>query len=1438
MLLLPESARQAESTEAPAGPDGFHPVVAEWFRRRFPDGPTEPQRRGWPSIAAGLDTLIAAPTGSGKTLAGFLVAIDSLYRAHEAGLRTDLSRVVYVSPLRALALDIADNLERPLAEMAAVAEELGRPHPHLEVGVRTGDTTAAQRARMLRRPPAFVVTTPESLYLLVTAGRSRVMLSTVETVIVDEIHAVARDKRGAHLALTLERLEALCERRPVRVGLSATQRPLETVGRLLVGERPLPVMVDVGHQRNVDICLELPGGELEAVASAEQLGDVLDRIARLVAEHRTTLVFVNTRRLAERLAHQLGERLGDDCVAAHHGSLSKDRRLRVEARLRAGDLRALVATASLELGIDIGPVELVCQIGSPRSISTFLQRVGRSNHSRAGTPKGRLYPLTRDELVECSALLAAVRSGQLDAIVLPGLPRDIAAQQVVAEVAAREWRTDDLFELFRRAAPCREMTRSQFDEVVELVSAGIETGRGRRGAYVHHDAVNGELRARRGARLAASTSGGAIPETGDYRVLADPDDLLVGTVNEDWAVESAPGDIFLLGTHSWQIRRVEAGIVRVRDAGDSPPTVPFWLGEAPARTTELSSAVSDLRQVVDAHLAAGDPDGARRWLAERAGIGREAATMIVDYLAVGRAALGAMPTQDCLVVERFFDDTGGMQLVIHSPFGGRINRALGLALRKKFCRTFNFELQAAATDDAVVLSLGPHHSFPLDEVMRYLSSRTVRDTVEHAILDSPMFQSRWRWNLNRSLMVLRFRNGRRNPPPIQRMEADDLMAAVFPQAAACQENITGPIDIPDHLLVRQTIEDTLHEALDIGGITALLERVESGAVSVHCSDTTEPSVLSHEIISARPYAFLDDEEFQNRRTNAVHLRRGLSVDLASIGALDPAAIEQVHGEIVPTPASPDDLHDLLSSLVAAPARADWRPLWSELAARGRALAFTARGVELWCTTEAAVAARAALAGDHGAATRMVRGHLESGGIMTAADIAGATALSPGTVAVALAALQQEGFAMQGRYRPGEGETAPGAPPVVGEAPVQWVARRLLARMHSYSRRSRRDRTHSATAQDFMRFLLRWQHVAPGTQLTGEAGLVSVIEQLQGFEAAAVAWEPELLCRRLRHYEPAALDRLCHDGAVAWLRLVPRARDADGSPASPSKATPIAVVFRGDLPWLVTAARTAGSPSEPSVGATAEIVDYLRRRGASFPTDLAAATRRLPDDIGRGLWDGVARGLLMCDGFSAIRFRVASPPPPVRPGRRMSRLGRGGGLGADGAGRWALVPSSDDGVDGNDLAEAVAEQLLNRWGVVFRDLAACDSLRLAWREIQWALRRLEDRGLVRGGRFVAGFSGEQYALPEAAEQLNRIRLTARTGERVIVNATDPLNLVGVVVPGVTIPAVRTNQVVYLDGLPVEISIQEELGDALEQRVRHPFELRGRLPQTDALDRAPL
>jgi ATP-dependent Lhr-like helicase len=1389
--------------------EGFHPAVAAWFARRFPEGPTPPQEQGWVHIAAGRDTLIAAPTGSGKTLAGFLVGIDRLYRAHAAGLDVSgKTQVVYVSPLKALTVDIAENLERPLREIAAVAREIGLSAPDLRVAVRSGDTTGGERASMLRRPPNFVVTTPESLYLLLTAQRGRAMLGTVETVIVDEIHATARDKRGAHLAVTLERLEHAAACRPQRIGLSATQRPVSLLADLLCGAgAPAPcAVVDTGHLRRLDLGLELPQGELEAISSAEQMGDVVDRIAELVVQHHTTIVFVNTRALAERLAHQLGERLGDDVVCAHHGSLSKERRHRIETRLRAGELKALVATASLELGIDIGPVELVCQVGSPRSIATFLQRVGRANHSLRGTPKGRLFPLTRDELVESAALLLAVERGELDRTVAPVAPLDILAQQLVAEVAAGARRVDDLFALVRRAHPYRDLSRVVFDEVLDTVSCGVTTGRGRRAAYLHLDGVNGEVRARASARLAACTSGGAIPEVGDYRVVLEPDDLFLGSVNEDWAVESMAGDIFLLGTHAWQIRQVAGGVVRVVDANGKAPTIPFWRGEAPARTAELSQSVSGLRATLASFLQNGDVAAGKAWLGHAAPLDGSAIDQIVDYVAAGRAVLGVVPTHDDLVVERFFDATDSMHLVVHSPYGGRINRALGLALRKRFCTSFNFELQAAASDDAVVLSLGPQHSFPLADVGRFLHANTVRGVLEQAVLDSPMFQSRWRWNLNRALIVLRWKGGRRNPPPIQRMEADDVMAALFPAAAACQENATGPIVIPDHPIVRQTMHDTLTEGLDIDGLIDLLEGIETARVKVHFRDTSEASPFGHEILTAKPYAFLDDGEAIDRRTNAVPLRRGLSVDPAAIGRLDPDAVARVGAEVAPNPRTADELHDLLLSLVVTPARPEWRELFDELAARGRTQtdARTDR-IERWWPTErtreAAVVVDQQQDPEHSdqhVAAAVLRGHLEISGPCTPAALGELSGLPVSMVTVGLAVLEHEGFAVQGRFTNPDAPTSPDT--------LEWCARRLLARMHAYSRRSRRRAIEPVTAQDYVRFLLRWQHVAPGTQVRGHHGVRAVIEQLQGYEAGVAAWEPEILARRVDGYQPALLDRLCHDGEVTWLRLSAGAAGTD-RPAGPSKATPITLAFRSDLPWLLQATRLASPPEVPSVGATAEVVDALRTKGARFLTELAADTRRLPSDIENALWDGVARGLLTADGFAAIRSLVEERRPWRRPAPSVSRLRRGARGPTTAAGRWSLIGAPEPCGDRDTLAEVVADQLLQRWGVVFRDLAVNDGLPLPWRDLQWALRRFEDRGLIRGGRFVAGFSGEQYALPDAVDGLKAIRKQPRTDERVVVNACDPLNLTGVIIRGMRTPAVRTNTITYIDGLPEPLTHSE-------------------------------
>ncbi|MPY82465.1 MAG: DEAD/DEAH box helicase [Actinophytocola sp.] len=1471
----------------------FHPAVRTWFERRFPHGPTAPQADGWRAIADGHDTLIAAPTGSGKTLAAFLVYIDRLYRAHERGEpERDGPQVVYVSPLKALAVDIQQNLEQPLREIADTADELGLSAPDIRIAVRTGDTAASQRAAMLRRPPHFLVTTPESLYLLVTSERGREMLRGVDSVIVDEIHAVAGNKRGSHLALTLERLGHVAGRASQRVGLSATQRPIDVVARLLVGAgrchqdgSPRCAIVDTGHQRELDLTLELPDDELAMVASTEQMGQILDRIAAHVAAHRTTLVFVNTRRLAERVAHQLGERLGEEqapggparpneagpaarpsgrfgdagdhreaeapgrqgseIVAAHHGSLSKDRRLRVERRLRAGDLRALVATASLELGIDIGPVELVCQIGSPRSMATFLQRVGRSNHTRTGTPKGVLYPTSRDELVECAGLLRGVRSGRLDALLVPQAPLDILAQQVIAECAAEDWHEDELFALVRRAAPFAELSREDFDHVLDLISDGIRTGRGRRAAYLHRDQVNGMLRARRGARMTALTSGGAIPELGDYRVIAEPDETPVGTVNEDWAIESMVGDVFLLGTTSWRIRRVEPGTVRVVDAHGAPPSVPFWLGEAPGRTVELCGEVSDIRAEVERRLRADDHDGALGWLTTECGIDHAAAEEIVRYLGAAYAALGALPTMDTIVLERFFDESGGMQLVGHAPFGARLNRAFGLALRKRFCVSFDFELQAAASDDAILLSLGLEHSFPLAEVPTFLASPTVEDVVRQAVLTSPMFAARWRWNLNRSLVVPRMRGGRKNPPPIQRMEADDLMAAVFPALAACQENVApGPMEIPDQPLMQQTVADCLHEAMDIDGLREMVRGIEIGRIRVVVRDTTEPSVLAHEILNGAPFTFLDDAPLEERRSRAVPLRRGLPVEPADLGRLDPEAVERVRAEVRPDPRDPDELHDVLMTVIGLRPDPEWQGWFEELVAERRAVTVYTPSGELWAAVERRPTVEllfpdGGVVPDHrspgaaasldreAAAAEMLRGHLECRGPATMAELSEATLLSTSDVTIAVARLETEGFAFRGHF----------TEPVGAE---EICARRILSRIHGYTRQRQRREIEPVTARDFMRFLLRWQHVAPGTRREGKLGVIAVVEQLQGFQLAAGAWE-DVLAARVEGYRREWLDEVCLSGDVTWGRLSLRARAAEQAPRhsgmTPSRATPITLAIRDDLPWLLEAARGERTPSPPGPGRTADVVEALANHGALFATQLATTTGRLPSEIDEALWDAVARGLVTADGFGALRALLSPWRTQRTVGtRRLRKAGRTAV--ARSSGRWSLLPgematdidgrtsrhtevtlavplnssatradlrptlaepSRAAGGDPDELAEAVAEQLIARWGVVFRDLLVRETSAVPWREVLWALRRMEARGTVRGGRFVNGFAGEQFAAPEAVDQLRAARKASHDGETIRLPAADPLSLTGILLPGQRIPALPRETVSYLDGM---------------------------------------
>ena len=1415
-----------------SGLEWAHPLVRDWFVSRF-GTPTEPQQEGWPSILAGQTTLISAPTGSGKTLAAFLICIDRLVRKALGGELTDRTEVLYVSPLKALSNDIQKNLEIPLGEILLLAGQRGMLMPEIRTAVRTGDTLAHERRAMLARPPHILVTTPESLYILLTAAKSREVLRTVESVIVDEIHAVADDKRGVHLALSLERLDQLTGKRLTRIGLSATQKPIELVGHFLTGtDRLDPVIVQVDPRRELDLAVEVPGSELSAVASNEMWDEIYDRIAALATEHRSTLVFVNTRRLAERMAHHLAERLGKEAVAAHHGSLSRKLRLVSERKLKAGEIRALVATASLELGIDIGSVDLVCQIGSPRSISVGLQRVGRAGHWRGAVPKGRIFATTRDDLLECAALVRAIRQGDLDRIAVPEAPLDILAQQIVAMCAAEDWREDDLFQAVRRAYPYRNLGRADFEEIVEMLSEGMASARGRYAAYLHRDRVNGVVRARRGSRLAAITSGGAIPENSLYTVVAQPEGTVVGTVDEDFAVESLAGDIMLLGNTSWRIRRVQSGSVLVEDAQGAPPNVPFWRGEAPARTDELSAHVSELREKISAFVprSASDANGAAKgiadavsWLKLECGLDHAGAEQAVEYVITGRALLGAVPTQTTVIAERFFDESGGMQLVIHAPFGARVNKAWGLALRKRFCRSFNFELQAAATDNGLNISLSEQHSFPLADVFHFLHPNSMRSILEQAVLASPLFTTRWRWDAGRALALLRFRGGKKIPPQIQRMRAEDLLAAVFPEALACQENLPSDIPISNHPLIREVMKDVLTEALDIEGLERVLGDLTGGRITCLAVDTPMPSQFSHEILNANPYAYLDDAPLEERRARAVEMRRILpDAVLGEIGRLDPAAISEVCDDAWPDVRDAEELHDALLTLIALPTRrkADahvtnrlrakfeeslprWSAFFDQLGAEHRVGRAQVDSQSYWVATERihtfmeifpSAQFEAPLpnvesppVSREDALLALVTGWIAHGGPVTANQLGSLLTLAVLDLEKTLLRLEASGVVLRGKFTgPGSDET-------------EWCERRLLARIHRLTLGQLRKEIQSVTPAQFMNWQLRWHHVATGTQLLGERGTLEALRQIQGFEAPANSWEPQILRRRVADFDPKVLDHLCLTGAVGWGRLSPHPATLEAFTGGkrrviPTSVAPITFFVREDADWMIPR-RAAGEAEFTGLGSDAgAVLRFLRQRGASFFADIVRGTGKLKSEVETALWELVAAGLLTADGFDNLRALI---DPKRRSGQGSKRSSRP----RDSAGRWSLLYSGETHDHGRAL-EAICWMLLGRYGIVFRELLTRETILPKWRELLITLRRLEDRAEIRGGRFVSGFLGEQFALPVAVESLRAMRNQQPTGEIITVSAADPLNLAGIVVPGERVPANSGRVVAFRDGVVVQ------------------------------------
>ena len=1401
-----------------------HHITQEWFVSRF-GTPTEPQVLGWPNILAGKPTLISAPTGSGKTLAAFLVCIDRLFRRSLEGTLRPTTQVVYVSPLKALSNDIQKNLEEPLREIQELALDRGYLSMGIRTVVRTGDTLQKERAAMLRNPPHILVTTPESLYILLTSKRSREHLACVETVIVDEIHAVADDKRGAHLALSLERLDALVcgENRlspgafiaglmspPQRIGLSATQNPIDLVAEFLTGSapgRPPATIVQIGQKRAMDIAIEVPSDELTSVTSQAMWEEIFDKLAGYTETHRSTLVFVNTRKLVERVSFALAERLGTENVGAHHGSLSRMLRLDAERRLKRGEIKILVATASLELGIDIGNVDLVCQISTTRSIAIALQRVGRAGHWRGAIPKGRLFATTRDDLLEQAALVRKLRNGELDRLEIPPQPIDVLMQQIVAACGAEPWHKKSLYEVLRRAYPYRNLTWNQYEEIIAILSNGIESSRGRYGAYLLHDGIHGELHPRRGARMIAISNGGAIPDTALFNVILQPENIQIATLDEHFAVDSSPGDVILLGNTSWRVQRIEAaGQVHVEDAHGAPPSVPFWTGEAPQRTDVLSDGVSELRKRISersrtispAWLSPAQPEivSTTGWLMEECSVSEWGAQQLVSYIVTGRAVLGAVPSKTTIIAERFFDEGGGMQLILHAPFGGRINKAWGLALRKRFCRGFNFELQAAATDNGINISLAEQHSFPLSDVFQFLTEVTTKTLLEQASLAAPVFKTRWRWAAGRSLQLLRNSKGKRIAPQVQRTRSEDLLASVFPQAAACFENIEGDIQIPDHPLVREVMQDVLQEAMDLDGLLTVLRGIQDGSIECLAVDTPVPSQFAHELINANPYAFLDEAGLEERRARAVTLNREIPASvLEQPGRVDPAAIQTVRSQCWPDIRDQHELHDLLMSVVLLPLSLvneersrHWPDLFERLVYGGRAQTLAHNGTECWIAAERvesvnALYANAATSAElrEGALRKCVQGWIQILGPVTANRFSKYFSLDPRLVLQAFLSLENQGLLMRGNFETGSAED---------ELDAEWCERRILQRIHKLTIGARRQQVEPVSPARFMHWLLRWQHLAPQTRVSGEDGLLEAITKLEGFEAPAVEWERSILPSRVANYDPRWLDHLCLSGAVGWGRVSPHPAFHEGKGSGPQRviptnAAPITFYLRDSAAWLDHALREQAVEEAQLAQALTpnalRIWEHQKRKGACFAEEIERSLGLSSIEVQYALWELASAGLAAADGFDQLRSMID-------PGRRRAANSSYRKV-RSAAGRWSLfrsnAPTSEDAIEQarfNDIAiESSAHMLLNRYGVVFRDLLVLESNIPRWGVLLRMFRRLEDRGEVRGGRFVSGFGGEQFALPEVLDSLRSTKNQELKGELTIAGA-DPVNLIGILIPG--------------------------------------------------------
>ncbi len=1328
-------------------PEFFHAATRNWFARNL-GTPTPIQLEAWQVLATRQHAVISAPTGEGKTLAAFLAVIDRLVQRAAAGENIRNARVLYVSPLKALSNDIEKNLQAPLAGIRHELAEMGIEIDEIHAMVRTGDTSALERARLVRLKPQIVVTTPESLYLMLTSASGRNLLETIETVIIDEVHALASTRRGAHLSLSLARLECLCAdaaRRgglttePVplqRIAVSATVQPLSLVACYLAGDAPVAICRDA-RPRAFDIRMLLPPQGLSAVMSGDAWSAIYGELAQEIAKHRTTLIFVNNRRLCERLARHLSELIGSELVASHHGSLSHTQRHKSEQQLKAGTLKVMVATSSLELGLDIGSIDLVVQISSPRSIHAFIQRAGRSEHHKNGTSRALLVPLTRDDLSECVALVRSVRQGNLEQLALASPALDILAQQIVAETAMRDIAADELYTVMKSEYIWRELRRSDFDGVLSMLNDGYSLRFGRRSRYIFYDRTEQIVRARPGARITAALNGGAIPENFEYEVIEEPDGTYVGSVHEDFAIESSRGDVFQLGNRLWQITQVSGNRVSVVYAPNKHPTIPFWIVDVPGRTDALSAAVSSLHEL---YVKTGDAQRFALQVCDETGLAPAWVLPLADYYREASESLGSLPTQSTVILERFFDEVKNCHIVLHAPFGAQVNRAWGLALRKRFCRQFNFELQAAANDNAIILSLSHTHSFVLPDVFRYLASASAQDVLTQALLDAPMFEVRWRWNASRALAILRRNMRGKVPAQWQKSGAQDLVALLFPDQIACAENLSGPRAIPDHPLVKQTVTDCLNEAMDASGFLRVLKGLESGTIETRSKDSAAPSAFAHEIISARPYAFLDDAPLEERRTRAVRT----DVEARAGDEISDATIAAVRAETLYPARNEYELYDLLTQFAVVPAdeisALGFASSIDSLVARGKAVlqrlgpAESEEAARLYYTSaDREILVHEVYGPNEGAsgeqrdhATQsLLLAHLELLGPATIEYLTMRLALSASRIEIALLALENQGAVFQLN----RGGT------------VFFTERSFYQRLQHYGRR--RSVQKRVNPAEYLMFLQHWQSVTE--PMTGQHALIKVLRQLQGVALSHDEWT-RALALRISDFSERMLEDVLLGGEFFWWR------PAIAGAASRSVTARTRYMLLSREMWRVLA------PSAPEINALSadarRVFDFLFSNGASFLHDIHAghndrsaptSQKLFSEQTLRGVRELIAQGLVTSDQFFSLR-RLA--PRAAKRMRFAPRL-------VDPqfpSGRFSLVRFRGGEADEDARLRALAEMLLARHGVVYRYAAENDFFKAPWPRLVRTLRLMEMAGQVRSGRFIDELWGEQFADPAAIHGL--------------------------------------------------------------------------------------